>query len=191
MNEPTIKSHGHSKNRSTNRFYSVSLILILIIIVGFFGYKLYQIEKEVDNLQNELYIVGSLARNANMHAHSHYSDSRLKQNLEDIDHPLDKVLMLNGVTFEWDRKIAPDRGFPEGRHIGFIAQELNEVFPELVSTNVDGYMFVDYAKFSPILVEAIKEQQYIIEDQGELIKLFQEQNESLDLRLRELEDLGE
>ena len=47
----------------------------------------------------------------------------------------------------------------EGRHIGFVAQELEREFPELVSTDEKGDKAVDYGKMTAVLVEAIKEQQ--------------------------------
>ena len=48
-------------------------------------------------------------------------------------------------------------GLKEGIQTGFIAQELEKVFPEFVNTSSDGYKSVDYARLTPVLVEAIKE----------------------------------
>jgi Ca2+-binding EF-hand superfamily protein len=53
--------------------------------------------------------------------------------------------------------------FPDGRQIGLIAQEVEEVIPELVNTTDNGYKSVDYAKLVSVLVEAVKEQQKQIE----------------------------
>lgn len=68
-------------------------------------------------------------------------------------------------------------------NIGFLAQEVGEVFPEMVEELKSGYQGVKYAQFAPILVEAIKEQQIIIEEQASKIKnLERHAQEMLDLR---------
>ena len=54
--------------------------------------------------------------------------------------------------------------FSDQRQIGVIAQEVELVFPEVVDTNEDGYKSVDYSRLTPILLEAIKEQQLTIAD---------------------------
>jgi len=88
----------------------------------------------------------------------HSSDVRLKKNISTIDSALNKVMLMRGVEFDWR-----DR---EGHQIGIVAQELEGVVPELVKTNSDGYKGVTYSNIAAILIEAIKEQQRIIEDQG-------------------------
>ena len=62
----------------------------------------------------------------------------------------------------------PDHGFKEGKQVGFLAQNVQEVLPELVSEGSDGYLGVDYSRLTPVLVEARKEQQARI-DQLEAI----------------------
>lgn len=91
------------------------------------------------------------------------SDRRWKQNIISIDGALDKLQNLRGIFFEWKRDEYPDKGFQEGTQVGFIAQEVEAVFPEVVKTDQDGYMSVDYAKMTTLLVEAIKAQQKEIE----------------------------
>ena len=49
------------------------------------------------------------------------------------------LMALEPVTYSWDRSSHPDRNFPEGREIGFIAQDLARVLPSLVYTAQDGY----------------------------------------------------
>ena len=63
------------------------------------------------------------------------------------------------MTFAWNRQAFPDRGFPAGKQIGFIAQEVERSLPELVDTDDKGYKTIAYTKLIPILVEAIKSQQ--------------------------------
>jgi pimeloyl-CoA synthetase len=52
-----------------------------------------------------------------------------------------------------------DKGFGTGSQIGVIAQEVEAIYPQLINISADGYKGVDYSKFTPILIEAIKEQQ--------------------------------
>jgi trimeric autotransporter adhesin len=94
------------------------------------------------------------------------SDGRFKKNVEPLQTSLDKVMGLKGVSYEWKEK----NGFGKGKDIGFIAQDVEAVLPELVHTDDKGYKSVAYDKLAPVFVEAIKEQQRIIEDQTRTIK---------------------
>jgi len=84
------------------------------------------------------------------------SDERLKTNIKDTKYGLEDVLKMRGVEFNWKEKL-------NGKHdIGFIAQEVKEIVPELVSevdglNGEDSHLAVDYTKVVPILVESIKE----------------------------------
>lgn len=89
------------------------------------------------------------------------SDIRLKENIEPLESALDKVKNLRGVSYNW--KKTDDKNFPEGRHYGVIAQEIEKVLPEVVSTAPDGTKSVAYMGVIPVLIEAIKEQQKRIE----------------------------
>jgi hypothetical protein len=99
----------------------------------------------------------------------HSSDARFKDNVAPIPEALEGVLRLRGVTFDWRHAQFPGQHFPASKGIGFIAQEVETVFPSLVSTGGDGFKGVDYADLTPILVEAIKAQQRQIIDQQQLI----------------------
>jgi len=79
--------------------------------------------------------------------------------------PLRKVLSLQGKSYEWKRDEFARENFPEGRVTGVIAQEIEKVLPELVATRQDGYKGVAYQEIVPILIEAVKEQQQIIDHQ--------------------------
>jgi hypothetical protein len=98
------------------------------------------------------------------------SDSRLKENVTTLQNSLNKVTNLRGISFTW-------KSNPEyGTRIGFIAQEVEKVLPELVFTNdVDGYKGVNYAEVTAVLVEAIKE----LKTENDLLKKRLEQIEVL------------
>jgi Chaperone of endosialidase len=89
------------------------------------------------------------------------SDARFKTNIAPIKNPLQKVLQLRGVNFDWNTKAFPDKKFSDQKAIGFIAQEVEKVLPEVVQTenSNEGYKAVQYDKVVALLVEAIKEQQ--------------------------------
>lgn len=105
------------------------------------------------------------------------SDERLKENVQNIPNALDKVLSLNGVTFDWKQE-AFDAGFnpliKEG-DAGVLAQQVQSVLPQAVryapfDRNHEGesisgkdYLTVQYEKLAPLFIEAIKEQQAQIE----------------------------
>lgn len=81
------------------------------------------------------------------------SDKRLKDNIKPIEGALDKVCKLGGYEFDWNAK----QDVYEGHDIGVIAQEVEAVFPELVTDRDNGFKAVKYEKLVPALIEAIKE----------------------------------
>jgi hypothetical protein len=87
------------------------------------------------------------------------SDIRYKKSIASISNALDKVARLRGVSFDWRKEEFPELNFSAGRNLGFIAQEIKEVLPEVVSQDAKGYYSVAYSQVVPVLVEAIKEQQ--------------------------------
>lgn len=111
------------------------------------------------------------------------SDSRYKKNIANISDALAKVLDIRGVHYNWDVENWPNKNFNERKQIGFIAQELEQILPELVQTDESGFKSVSYDKLTAVLVEAIKEQQTLIVD----LKNKVETLESLSARIYELE----
>lgn len=105
------------------------------------------------------------------------SDLRWKRDISQIEDALQTVQSLRGVRFVWNREKYPDRGFKAGKQYGFIAQEVEELLPELVRDDQDGYKAVDYQKITAFLVEAIKEQQKQIEELKANIVTLQAQSD--------------
>jgi hypothetical protein len=97
------------------------------------------------------------------------SDARWKTNVSTLGNALSAVMRLRGVTYDWRQDIA-GKHFPEGRQVGFLAQEVEEVLPEVVSTDGNGYKSVAYVNVVPVLVEAIKQQQTQIQAQQKQIE---------------------
>ena len=72
---------------------------------------------------------------------------------------------------------------------GFIAQDVDKLFPEIAFTNpVDGYMGVNYDRFIPVLTKALQEQQQIIEQQQKVIEQLQVKNNQINSSNQSLED---
>ena len=90
------------------------------------------------------------------HSFITYSDETLKDNITPIDSGLDKVMALQGVSYDWKSDGTAD--------IGFIAQEVEKVVPQAVYGKSDGEYGLDYGSLTSVLVEAVKEQQAQIED---------------------------
>lgn len=83
------------------------------------------------------------------------SDERLKKHIAPLQNPLEKLLRLQGVTYEWnDTQTGTDR--PAGTHMGFTAQNIQKVFPQLVSTDAQGFLQTAYGTYDALYVEAIK-----------------------------------
>ena len=122
---------------------------------------------------------------------SMYSDENLKYHITPIDSSLYKVLVLNGYAFNWKDSIYSDT---TKHDIGLIAQEVEKVYPSLVTSDSIGNKKIYYYKLIPVLIEALKDQQEIINNQDILLKEYQnkfEYNEKILngvlIRLDELE----
>ncbi len=91
------------------------------------------------------------------------SDRRFKNNIKPIENPLDKINKISGNTFDWNEETKIEHGY-DGNDVGVIAQEIEEVLPQLVQTRESGYKAVKYDKLVALLIEGIKEQQIQIND---------------------------
>lgn len=122
------------------------------------------------------------------------SDARLKKNVNNLTDCLDKIVNLNGYSYnkkninqkysneEIQRmldvgkiskenvgKLVEQKESYSGIEYGFIAQEVREIFPELVVEDNEGYLSLDYQGLLPVIVEALKEQKNKINSQQEEI----------------------
>jgi trimeric autotransporter adhesin len=98
------------------------------------------------------------------------SDIRYKRNVTKLHNPLNNLLQLNGAQYYFNQEDFPAMNFSSSKQIGLIAQEVEKVFPELVSANNEGYKSVNYTGLIPVMIESIKEQQKQIEKQNEQIE---------------------
>jgi hypothetical protein len=93
-----------------------------------------------------------------------YSDARLKDNVEVIADSLTKILSIRGVTFTRN-----DQEDKARKHMGVIAQEIEQYFPEVVHTTDDGIKTVNYGAMAGAFIEAFKEQQKQIDELREMV----------------------
>ena len=103
------------------------------------------------------------------------SDIRYKKNIQPLSNSLQNIQKMQGVRYDWKREEFAEKNFSQESQIGFIAQEIETVFPEMVLTDEKGYKSVDYARITPVLVEAIKE--------------LNQKNKNLESRLDKIEAL--
>jgi hypothetical protein len=106
---------------------------------------------------------------------AYYSDERLKDNKGNIKNALEKVLSLNGFYYEPNNK-AQELGYKKRLEVGVSAQEVEAILPEIIKDAPigQGYKTLDYGKLTPLLIEAIKEQQEQIQEQQKQIDELKE-----------------
>ena len=90
------------------------------------------------------------------------SDINFKENITPIPNALEKISKISGNIYDWKSELKEYHGF-EGNDVGVIAQEIEEILPQLVQTRENGYKAVKYDKLVALLIEGIKEQQTQIE----------------------------
>lgn len=157
---------------------------------GVWGYG----EPEDEGTEYGVYASGDLAYTGNLIGPP--SDLKLKKDIRNLRNGLEVIDQLRPVTFEMRLEEFPQMCFSEGRQFGFVAQEVEEVLPELVSDNVHPalvpdessdktahpaveYKGINYISLIPVLTQAIQEQQKIIEGQEERIDRLERELDEL------------
>jgi len=122
--------------------------------------------------QANVQATGNLLIGGNITAY-YSSDINLKDDIRPIESALFKVKQLSGITFTWNEK-AEKAEREKGRDVGLIAQEVQKVLPEIVQIRPNKTLAIQYDKVIPLLVEAIKDQQTIIEDLQQRLELLED-----------------
>ncbi len=107
------------------------------------------------------------------------SDRRYKRNIQTIPEALPNLIKVEPVSYHYRTEDFPEKNFTKKETFGFIAQDIVEIFPELVHENRNGYLSVNYTALIPVLVQGFKEQQQIIEQQVDDIELLKQQVQAL------------
>ncbi len=106
------------------------------------------------------------------------SDIRLKNNIKKIESPLEKIRKINGIEFSYKNDDTISKDAVKGNasddnnrmRLGFIAQDMEKVIPGVVKDMPNGMKAIAYTDLTALLVEALKEQQNIIDAQSMKIK---------------------
>ena len=105
------------------------------------------------------------------------SDMRLKDDIDAIPDALKIIQQIRGVQFHWKRELANKETQPGKKSFGVLAQEVEAVAPNIISTDETGYKFVNYDSFIPLLIESIKSQQAQIENLQAEIKTIRNEKQ--------------
>jgi Chaperone of endosialidase len=103
------------------------------------------------------------------------SDARYKTGISKLSEPLQTLTQLHGVTYHFNSAAFPAKAFPTQKQYGFLAQEVEAIIPELVSTGADGFKSVNYSALIPLLTESIKELKNMIDSQNKKIQILEQQ----------------
>ena len=184
--ERGIEIYGRGNSHIPDASGNILLTTDISTGIGNFRFRSWN----VGNVYTELLTIKGLTGNAIFNGiiscpgYSCSSDLRFKHNIRPVGHALQKVTLLTGVTYDWKKDEFKDRNFSSGRQIGLIAQDVEKVLPELVTTGEDGYKSIQYNKLTAVLVEAMKEMN------AKTVALEKE-NASLRKRLASLEKMSE
>ena len=157
----TIKRNGPMSIDFINPAYGTGQLAMVGIVDGTFAGTKFVFHGANSNLltligTGDAVLVGTLTQ---------LSDIRFKKNISSIEGVLTKINQLRGVTYNWK-----DNTKDTAQQIGFIAQEVEKVFPQLVKTDEKGMKSVAYSNMVPVLLEAIKEQQQQIDELKKMIE---------------------
>lgn len=124
------------------------------------------------------------------------SDRRYKKNISPLQNILQRTMQLQAVNFQWRNSEFPEQNFPQGTQLGLIAQDVETIFPDLVTTGENGYKSVNYIGLISVLLQTIQEQQLQIEQlkndnnaSEATIETLQTQYNDLNGRLQRIEAL--
>lgn len=115
-----------------------------------------------------------------------YSDFRIKENIRKIDNPLETIKNIEGVAYDIKKEHYYESGrdkdeFQRTHQMGFVAQDIEKVLPQLVQIDGEtGLKTVGYMGMIPVLVEAVKEQQKLIDTQNQLIEELENRIDKLE-----------
>lgn len=122
-------------------------------------------------LQGNVYSTATYYSTGSQTTITHYSDIRLKKNVKPLEGSLDQLLKLRGVTYEW--KEPEEHGHELGTQRGFVAQEVEKVFPDWVGVDSKGIKTLNTRGLEPMLVESLRS--------------LKKENEALEERVKVLE----
>jgi hypothetical protein len=167
LNSCTSKSFIHFNNKITKNITGINRDYNSIYKIGLENESFGIWKYNLNDYDNNLFIDTNIANNYVNALEINYndgfklyfngallstSDARLKTNIRVIDNALNKLCTLEGITYELIGSTGTSK-----RQTGIIAQQVNEILPEAVSINKDGYYNVAYGNLAGLIIESIKE----------------------------------
>lgn len=126
------------------------------------------------------------------------SDARLKKDVKPIKSALETVVAMNGVTYSWEKEKYKERNLDNLPQAGFLAQDVEKVYPRAVVKDKEGFYAMNYNAVIPLLNEAIKELNVKVEAQKDIseenkilqskIKILEKKLSGYDQKFSQLED---
>lgn len=135
----------------------------------FGGIQEYSLEKIENEILNESLYLDVFAG----------SDLAFKENVHDLENILPSLMTLSCISYKYKNNEFQDKNFPESRQIGVVAQEVQKFFPELVQTDKNGLLHVNYSQLSTVALQGIKEL-------GDLLVLTHERMDRLEAEVNRL-----
>lgn len=166
----------------SNKLYIENFASNTPLIGGDFAVDRVGINRSITDISatNFTFQVGGDASKNSPGSWSGHSDKRLKKNIQTMNSAemLNKLLQLKGVTYEWNDKFTQTQR-PTGIQMGFVAQNIESVFPDKVKKDANGFLMTAYSDYDPIFVEAIRELHQMITELKTENKLLKNDLEAL------------
>jgi trimeric autotransporter adhesin len=158
-NNIAIGTNAGYNETGSNRLYIENTNSSTPLIGGNFSVDRVGINRDITAISSTIYtfqVGGDASKDVAGNWASH-SDFRLKKNIKNLDSELvlNKILKLQGVTYEWNDQVTNTKR-PIGLQYGFIAQNIEDVFPSKVKKDEKGYLMTAYGDYDPMIVEAIR-----------------------------------
>ncbi len=176
--------HIHTSNSSQDIIFGYGFTGSITERMRVRGNGLVTVGNTASPVGSVLFSVGGNASKPGGGSWAVLSDQRAKRDIAPIDSPLDRLLSLRGVSYEYADHAAA--GQLPGRHLGMLAQEVESVFPEWIDTRDDGLKTLTFRGFEALTVEALRDLR--AEKDGQIAALAAE-NADLRARLDRLEAL--
>jgi hypothetical protein len=115
------------------------------------------------------------------------SDGRLKTNITQVKGGLDIIKKLNPVYFDWDQKTDRGKSFGTKHQVGFIAQQVEKILPEVVTRGGDSYRTLEYGNLTAVIVAAVKELYHKVMGHDAQILALKAEKETMSKKIQALE----
>ena len=100
-------------------------------------------------------VLGCISASGHVVGGTCLSDLRLKKNIQPFPAVLDRLVQIRPISYNWRTEQYPEHGFSNARTFGVVAQEVEKVFPEMISLDAEGFKRVNYGELPFLMLQAI------------------------------------